>query len=145
MDTVPLSSRLFLVQPRKEKMMARIAIVEDDVDVSRTIRDMLRESGHEVVSYLQPSTDIVEHLRMLHPELVIVDARLSEAVSGWDIISSLRSDEFLASMPIVLCTAATDETTTHRDWLRSHNVPVIIKPVSLDDLENTVNELLART
>lgn len=123
-------------------LLARIAVVEDDIDVSRIIRDMLRESGHEVVSYLKPSRDIVEHLKTLRPDLVIVDARLNESVTGWDIIHALRDGDGTSGIPVIVCSGAVDQIAQNRDWLNAEGVPVLRKPFALDDLESLVDSLL---
>lgn len=123
-------------------LLARIAVVEDDIDVSRTIRDMLRESGHEVISYLRPSWDIIEHLKTLRPDLVIVDARLNESVTGWDIIHALRDGGDMNQIPVIVCSGAVDQIAQNRDWLNAEGVPVLRKPFALDELESLVDRML---
>lgn len=103
---------------------------------------MLEDEGHEVISYMQPSPDVPEHLRINHADLVIVDARLNNSVSGWDIISALKSNHETVSLPIIVCSGATDQIEAHRQQLESYGIPALIKPFDLDELDALVGKLL---
>lgn len=123
--------------------MTRIAVVEDDVDTSRTIADALRLSGHETVSYFHPTSDILQHVKTYRPDLVILDARLDSPVTGWDIVRSLKEDPQTHDIPLIVCTGATREVEEHRAMLEEYNVPVLAKPFDLSELEDTVAHLLS--
>lgn len=124
--------------------MADIVVIEDDASVSRIIGDMLRESNHQVVSYFAPSTDILEHVKEYRPDLVILDARLNDSVSGWDIIAALKEDSQTRFLPIILCTAARDQLNTHRAMLQRYDIPVLEKPFDIDDLDALVDRMLVK-
>jgi DNA-binding response OmpR family regulator len=122
--------------------LARIVVVEDDFDLSRIIKDVLEDEGHEVISYMQPSPDVPEHLRINHADLVIVDARLNNSVSGWDIIAALKDNPDTASLPIIVCSGAADQIEAHRGQLESFGIPALVKPFDLDELDALVGKLL---
>lgn len=122
--------------------MAKIVVIEDDFDISRLIRDVLRESNYEVVSYVRPNADIIQHLREYRPDLILLDARLNASVSGWDIIDSLKADRETAEIPIILASGAHREILEHRDVLAQYGVPVLEKPFELDDLQAMVEREL---
>jgi DNA-binding response OmpR family regulator len=128
---------------REGSKLSRIAVVEDDFELSRLMRDVLRDSGHEVLSYVQPSTDIVTNITDSRPDLVIVDLRLNDSVSGWDIIAALRRNELTRSIPLILCTGAADQVGEQQWWLDGEGVPVLPKPFDIDELENIVTRMLA--
>lgn len=122
--------------------MARIAVVEDDYDLSRVIRDVLRESGHDVVSYFQPSSDIVENIRNYNPDLIVLDVRLNDSITGWNIIFALKADGATSDIPVILCSGASEQIAEHRAWLDEQHVPVLPKPFDLAELEALVDRLL---
>ena len=122
--------------------MTRIAVIEDDSGISRLIRDALRESGHETISYFQPSTDILEHLKNYQPDLVILDLRLNDSVNGWDIITALKQEPSTRSTPIIVCSAASKQIEENRAWLQELGVPVVAKPFDLDELDALVDQML---
>jgi DNA-binding response OmpR family regulator len=117
-------------------------MVEDDFDLSRLVRDVLRESQHEVVSYVRPSVDVLEHLKTYRPDLIILDARLNSTVTGWDIIESLKADPETASIPVIVCSGAAKEIDEHRNLLESYGVPVLPKPFDIDALDSLVSTML---
>jgi DNA-binding response OmpR family regulator len=127
---------------KRGRRLTRIAVIEDDFELSRLMRDVLRESGHEVVSFMQPSGDTVQHLEEYKPDLVVLDLRLNSSVTGWDVISAMREDPTVRSVPIVVVSGAEREVEANAEWLRSHDVRVLLKPFDIADLESMVGSLL---
>jgi DNA-binding response OmpR family regulator len=124
--------------------MARIVIIEDDVQLSAVMRDALKDAGHEVITYVQPNCDTVEHLKSGQPDVILVDARLTSTVSGWDVISGLKDLATTRSIPIILCSGAADEIVSHQDLLTEWNIPVLPKPFDLAELDQIVGAALER-
>jgi DNA-binding response OmpR family regulator len=124
--------------------LARIVIVEDDFDLSRVIKDMLEDIGHEVVAYVQPSPDVPEHLKMYGADLLVVDARLNDSVTGWEIIEAVRGAPETRELPIIVCSGAVDQIEAHRAQLEAYGIPALVKPFDLNDLEALVNSMLKR-
>lgn len=122
--------------------MTRIAVIEDDVDTSSIMRDVLRDSGHEVVSYFKPSDDILEHVKTYRPDLVILDARLNSALSGWDIIEALKNDPSTSSTRLAVVSGAANEIEAHREMLEHYGVPVLHKPFDIAELDALVDRLV---
>lgn len=122
--------------------MAKIVVIEDDYDISMLIRDVLRESDYDVISYVRPNADILQHLHAYRPDLILLDARLNCSVSGWDIIEALKEDESTASIPIILVSGALAEIQQHHDLLHRYHVPVLEKPFDISDLHALVEREL---
>jgi DNA-binding response OmpR family regulator len=127
----------------KGEGVARIAIVEDDYDISHLIREVLGEDGHEIVSYFQPSPDTLQHIKQFRPDLVIIDLRLNASVSGWDIIAALEDGAAGRHIPAIVVSGALDQMRDRQDWMREHGVAALAKPFSLDALRSLVDRMLA--
>ena len=123
-------------------MLTRIAVVEEEPDISRIIREVLRESGYDVVSYFKPSADILDHIRELNPDIVMVDARLNCSITGWDIIEALKQDPSTSAIRIIVCCGALDQIREHEPLLQRHGIAVLPKPFDIDDLEALVGRVL---
>jgi DNA-binding NtrC family response regulator len=124
--------------------MARIVIIEDDVELSHIMRDALKDAGHEVTTYVQPNRDTVEHLKSGQPDVIILDARLTSTVSGWDVIAGLKDLATTRSIPVILCSGAADEIVSHQEELAQWNIPVLPKPFDLEELDRIVGDALER-
>jgi DNA-binding response OmpR family regulator len=124
--------------------VARIAIVEDDYDISHLIKEALDEDGHEIVSYFQPSPDTLQHIKAFAPELVILDLRLNASVSGWDIVEALEDGAAGRRIPVIIVSGALDQMRDNQDWLREHGVAVLPKPFDLERLHSVVERMIAQ-
>ena len=71
--------------------MAKILIVEDNVDTARTMARLLKQLRHEVaVAYNGPEG--IEAARVLRPEFVLLDIGLP-GMDGYEVASRLRREE----------------------------------------------------
>jgi len=133
-----------MVPSRKGERVARIAVVEDDYDISHLIKEVLGEDGHEIVSYFQPSADTIQHIKQFQPDLVMIDLRLNASVTGWDIVVALEDGAAGRRIPVIVCSAALQQMRDQRAWLEEHGVAVLPKPFDLDDLRHLVEQMLAQ-
>jgi CheY-like chemotaxis protein len=61
------------------------------------------------------------------------------------LIEGVRADEETRAIPIVLCTGATDALQSLRPRLDALAVPIVVKPFSVDELEQTLRDVLERS
>jgi len=117
----------------------RILVVEDEVKIAKVIAAALRQENHAV----DMVHDGEEGLAMAKAEpydLLVVD-RMLPAMSGTEIITSLRKDSY--QMPILLLTAlgTVEDKTTGLD---SGADDYLVKPFAIDELKARVRALLRR-
>jgi DNA-binding response OmpR family regulator len=84
--------------------MARILVVEDEVDLNNLIRDRLQGEGHDVDQALD-GRSALDTVRRAAPDLVILDWMLPD-LDGLAVCRRLRQDHL---MPIIMLTARTEE------------------------------------
>jgi DNA-binding response OmpR family regulator len=84
--------------------VARILVVEDEVDLNNLIRDRLQGEGHEVDQALD-GRSALDTVRRAAPDLVILDWMLPD-LDGLAVCRRLRQDHL---MPIIMLTARTEE------------------------------------
>ena len=87
--------------------MARILVIEDEVDIQSVLRWNLQRDGHEV-TVASRGEDGLHELRRAHFELVLLDLMLPDR-DGLDICRSLRANAATASIPVIMLTAKGDE------------------------------------
>lgn len=88
--------------------MAKILIVEDDINLANIYREKLTKGGHsaKVVS----DVDAVSEITTGKPNLVLLDI-LMPHVSGLDILKKVKGGSSGATIPILLLTNVAEDTT----------------------------------
>lgn len=114
----------------------KIAIIEDDPDLGPLFAEILEEFGYSV-TLIADGALALEGVLRFQPDLIILDMHLPH-VSGMDILRQLRADERLRVMPVIVASA----NTTLIDQSRELADKTLLKPISLDSLLNTAEELL---
>jgi len=113
-----------------------ILVVEDEPALQKTIAAALKLSGHAVVG-AGTGVEALARLDEQRPDLVLLDLQMPE-MDGWEFLRHLRADTALANVPVAVMSAA------HRIERQRLDVEAIItKPFDLDELLDTVDELLA--
>ena len=90
--------------------MSTILVVDDDTTVRSLLRDVLEIEGHHVVE----ACDGPEALYRLHcgnADLVVLDVMMP-GMSGIEVLAEIRRDDVLARLPVLMLTAAGDDSTT---------------------------------
>jgi CheY-like chemotaxis protein len=123
--------------------MTRIAIVDDDRDFLALMSEALALEGYETVT-LTESSDSFFVLRDQHVDLLVIDIRMEQPDSGWQLLDLLLSDARTRTIPILVCSAASDDLQAHEGWLKEHGIDGLQKPFDIDDLFVAVRRTLAR-
>ena len=92
----------------------RVLVVEDHVDTSETLRDLLELSGFEV-QVAGSGADGVAAARRFHPDVVLCDLGLP-GMNGYEVASALRRDPATAAVRLIALTGYGSE----EDRRRSH-------------------------
>lgn len=88
--------------------MAKIIIVEDDINLANIYKEKLTKGGHE--ARVVADIDAVKEITMSKPNLVLLDI-LMPHTSGLDILKQLKADGKGASIPVLLLTNVAEDTT----------------------------------
>lgn len=120
-----------------------IAVVNDDTVFLRLMDELLRsEEGYEVSTCFVGSNGY-EFVREGQPDLVILDLVFgSGAEEGWRTLDLLTLDPATRRIPVIVCSAATQQLHQHEDWLQKFDVRVLQKPFDLDVLLEKVHAAL---
>ncbi len=87
----------------------RIVIVEDSVLLREGIARLLTESGHDVVGQLVESAPLVETVKELHPDLIVLDVRLPPTFTDEGIRAALAVRAVEPSQPILVLSQYVEE------------------------------------
>jgi DNA-binding response OmpR family regulator len=118
--------------------MARIVLVEDDVEIRRLVAGALAEQGHDVES----AAAAIQGLELAvkgRPDLVVVDLGLPD-LDGTELLRMIRA---VSSVPVIVITARGADEVVVRT-LDAGADDYLVKPFSVAQLEARVRAVLRR-
>lgn len=126
----------------------KILVVDDDVDISSSMKLILECENYEVVTASNKEEGLAK-FRSEKPDLAILDVMMSTWQDGFEIARTVKQEEELKDIPILMLTAVKDKsgidfksTAGDPSWL-----PVdafLDKPVDSEVLIAEVAKLLNR-
>ena len=119
--------------------MQRILVVEDDMEIARTLRDFLDVAGFDA-SVVGDGSSAIAAVRGDKPDLVVLDLGLP-GIDGLDVARELRRT---STIPIVMLTARGEETD-RIVGLELGADDYLVKPFSPKELVARVRAVLRRT
>ena len=90
---------------------ASIFIVEDERIVSEDIRQVLEGQGYSVAGIARSGESVLEILKKVHPDLVLMDIHLAGEMDGIDTAEQIRTRYHI---PVIFLTAHEDESILAR-------------------------------
>ena len=122
-----------------EGPVSTVLVVDDDATLRALLRDVLESAGHEV----QTACDGFAALRAVQsarPDCVLLDVMMP-GLDGHEVLSRLRQLDRRGSLPVVMLTAADDDTNARRAW--GGGVDYLLgKPFDVDELLACVERLV---
>lgn len=122
--------------------MKQIWIVDDDEEMTRAIRLMLKLIDCDATGFLNARSAAQALLAGRMPDLMLLDINMPE-VSGLDLLEFLRRRAEWKNLPIVmLSTEAADVTVDNAMKLGADGY--VTKPATIEELEKAVNSALQK-
>ncbi len=119
--------------------MQRLLIIEDQATFRQFMSLALHMEGYEVQS-AETGEAALQILDSSVPDLIMLDLSMPR-VSGWDVLRFVRGRPDLRQIPVIVLTANADADTRRRTT-HEHVDALLVKPVSLDEVLETLNDLL---
>lgn len=123
-----------------EKSLPRILVVDDDLEVSKSIENALRRNFQVVVvhSGIAAIKEAVKH----RPDLIVLDV-VMPGLNGIDTCRQLRADPTMADIPILFLTAL-GQPEDRVAGLKAGADDYLTKPFSLEELQLRIEAILRR-
>ncbi len=118
----------------------KILVIDDEPDVVSYLSAFLEDEGFDVVS-ANNGPDGLTLAREETPDLITLDITMP-GMSGIEVLTTLRRDENLNALPVVIITGVTsfDKLTDYRDVRPPEGF--MQKPIDLAQLLSTIETLL---
>ena len=130
--------------------MARILIIDDDLDMLDSLSLILRSRHHEV-STLSRLEGLEAQVRAVHPDLILLDVMFpDDPQGGFEAARRLRADTDLAHIPVLILSALNARSGLSFGFseadISDGFMPVagyLDKPIRPDKLLDQIDALLA--
>ncbi|CAN5194663.1 response regulator transcription factor [soil metagenome] len=119
--------------------MAKILIIEDDVDLTNTLKTLLSYEQHNV-EVLHDGQEASDHLRIYHYDLLIIDWGLPNK-SGLDVCKEFRAAG--GTTPVLMLTGK-DSVESKIHGLDSGADDYVTKPFHMQEIPPRIRALLRR-
>ena len=130
--------------------MAKVKIIDDDVELSAQMSAVLKNVGHDVSTF-DRIEGALEWLESDNPDLVVLDVMFPENASGGlELAMKIRQNSRTKHLPVILLSNINKEFPiglSNKDidpqWMPVH--AFLEKPVDSRELIRKVNDLLKKT
>jgi len=142
-------SRCICVKKRGGMRMKKIMVVDNDVDHTQTVKQILdgTDDPYEVIC-AGSGIDCLKLLRKIElkneeiPDLILLDIMMPK-MNGWETFKKLKENSTWKNIPVVFLTARTDEFAEKAGSFLA--VDYIKKPYDVEDLKKKIDKILEKS
>jgi len=116
---------------------ARILVIEDDLAAAQLLQSQLNSVGYEVI--LCSAENALEMAATLLPAAITTDI-IMKPISGWELLSNLKSDPRTSAIPVIVITIVDQRATGALLGADEY----IVKPVKKETLLAAVERCLSK-
>lgn len=121
--------------------MPSVLLIEDDEAQRFVARFALKKAGHEVREAVDGAAG-VDEARAQPPDVIVCDVMMP-GMTGYEVLTQLRADPRLATVPVILLTAMSDRKYM-RQGMTAGADDYLTKPYRPDELCEAVSAVIAR-
>ncbi|CUS98426.1 sigma-54-dependent transcriptional regulator [Candidatus Chrysopegis kryptomonas] len=111
-------------------MKFKVMVIDDDELFNRSITQVLKDSGYDVVSYLS-GEEALKNLQDDQPDIILLDIFLKDE-NGLDVLKKIKAEDSL--LPVLMITAYSDVTLAVQA-IKLGADDFILKPLDFEQLE----------
>lgn len=122
-------------------MAARILVIEDNPSLLALYSDLFQDEGYEVVLQSTPQLDLAK-IAETTPDLIVLDLLFDGDLTGWETLQGLKLQSATATIPVVICSAATKSVDELQSSFATMGAHFLKKPFDLEMLLDVVRQQL---
>jgi DNA-binding response OmpR family regulator len=119
----------------------RILAITDDPRILALFRDLLKVEGYRITIHVYADHDLTA-ITTLHPNVIILDCGGTIEDASWTLLLVLRGDSATMAIPLILCTESVHDVELLPPHLTVMGISVVIKPFTIDQLCEAIQERL---
>jgi DNA-binding NtrC family response regulator len=122
-----------------------IMILDDEEDILNLYSDYLCSMGHRVIRTYVNADTILEDINIEPPDVYIIDYRLLGNMNGIEVAIEILNKFPSACIIFITAFEFVKKEISQRDIFQDKNIDVLIKPVKLNAIHNTIINLISRS
>lgn len=115
----------------------KVFIVEDDKVLALILSKIMAKLNHEVIGTSAYGKDSIVQIIEKEPDLVLMDISLKDKIDGITVTEEI----FKKVSPAVIYVTGNSDQANYNRAQKHGFLDFLIKPVSLEDLSNSINKL----
>lgn len=118
----------------------KVMVVDDEPDIVDLLSLMLSNQDYEIIKAYSGS-ECLEKMQNDPPDLVLLDLIMPE-IDGWEVLSRIRQDEQLKSIPVVILTGR-QLTAEIAQTKAPHITEYLVKPITTEGLISVIDGIVS--
>lgn len=119
--------------------MAKILIVDDDVETTNLLESVVKMNGHQAFS-VNASRNALNSVATVMPDLILMDIMMAD-INGIALCKLIKADPETSRIAIVMVSALNDEGSK-RDSFNAGATDFITKPIQVKELGQRIKSVL---
>ncbi len=120
---------------------AKVLVVDDEPNVLRSLAQYLTIEDFTVET-ASNGMEALEKVESFVPELILLDVMMP-GMDGFEVLDKVKANPDHAHTPIIMLTAK-DQSADVLKGYQSGATSYLVKPFNLDELVETINQVLAQ-
>lgn len=120
-------------------------ILDDEEDILTLYSDYLSKIGHRILSTYVNADSILQDIDIEPPDLYIIDYRLPGNLNGIEVAIEILKKFPLSCIIFITAFELLQNELSKHDIFRDKKIDVLIKPIKLDRIQDSLLGLLGKT
>ena len=120
-------------------------ILDDEEDILTLYHDYLSRKGHRIIRTYVNADTILQDIDIDPPDVYIIDYRLLGNMNGIEVAIEILKKFPSACIIFITAIELLDQEISKHDIFSDKNIDVLLKPVKLNRIQESLLTLLSRT
>ena len=120
-------------------------ILDDEEDILTLYHDYLLRKGHRIIRTYVNADTILQDIDIDPPDVYIIDYRLLGNMNGIEVAIEILKKFPSACIIFITAIELLDQEISKHDIFSDNNIDVLLKPVKLNRIQESLLTLLSRT
>lgn len=122
-----------------------LMILDDEEDILTLYHDYLSSKGHRIIRTYVNADNILQDIDIECPDAYIIDYRLLGNMNGIEVAIEILKKFPLACIVFITAVELLDQEISKHDIFSDKNIDVLIKPVKLNHIQDSLANLINKT